>query len=167
MISPGVETALRAFAATVVRIGGTDRYDTAAQLSAATFPATFDVDTLNGNDSADFLGSTVVTRYATATVNDGSNASVEASCLAGETLIGGGAGLRSFVDDVFLLSSRPAVGTAVPANGGSFTHRRTSARNPAGGAGAIDVRVYAVCVGNPLTMTTGTEEAVPDEPATP
>lgn len=168
VVSAGVETALGAFASTVVRIGGTDRYDTAAQLSAATFPATFDADTLNGNDSADFLGSTVKTRYLTVSVNDGSDASANVSCNVGETLIGGGAALSSFASDVSIIASRPSTATGFnPANGGSFTRWRATAVNPAGGTGTIELNTFAVCVGNPLGITLGTEEPAPDEPIGP
>jgi len=55
VISAGVEAGLGAFATTVERIAGVNRYDTAAQLSAATFPAVFDADTLNGKSSSSFL----------------------------------------------------------------------------------------------------------------
>ena len=52
VVSTNVENGLTAFAGTVERIGGTDRYDTAAKLSAATYPASFDADTLDGKDSS-------------------------------------------------------------------------------------------------------------------
>ena len=58
VVSPSVESALAAYAGTVERIAGANRYDTAAKLSAATFPATIDADTLNGLSSSAFLGRT-------------------------------------------------------------------------------------------------------------
>lgn len=50
-VSVAVETALAGFAPTVERIAGSNRYDTAAKLSAATYPVSFDADTLDGKDS--------------------------------------------------------------------------------------------------------------------
>ena len=64
VVSPAVEDGLKAYAGTVERIAGSNRYDTAAKLSAATFPAlaaplpgTIDADTLDGKDSAAFASS--------------------------------------------------------------------------------------------------------------
>jgi hypothetical protein len=58
VVSASVETGLGAYAGTVERIAGANRYDTAAKLSAATYPATIDADTLNGKSSTSFLGKT-------------------------------------------------------------------------------------------------------------
>lgn len=55
VVSASVESGLAAYAGTVERIGGANRYDTAAQLSAATYPASIDADTLDGLDSTAFL----------------------------------------------------------------------------------------------------------------
>ncbi len=57
-VSPAVEDGLTAYAGTVERIAGANRYDTAAQLSAATYPATIDADTLDGLGASSFLGKT-------------------------------------------------------------------------------------------------------------
>ena len=57
VISQQVENDLAAFAATVERVAGSDRYATAALLSQMTFPVTFDADTLNGKPSSGFAGS--------------------------------------------------------------------------------------------------------------
>lgn len=59
VVSPSVESGLAAYAGTVERIAGSNRYDTAARLSAATFPITAsggggDADTLDGKDSTAF-----------------------------------------------------------------------------------------------------------------
>ena len=58
VVSTAVETGLAAYAGTVERIAGANRYDTAAKLSAATYPVSFDADTLDGKDSTAFLGKT-------------------------------------------------------------------------------------------------------------
>ena len=60
VVSSSVEAGLVAYAPTVERIAGANRYDTAARLSASTFPvaasgAGGDADTLDGLDSTDFL----------------------------------------------------------------------------------------------------------------
>ena len=52
VISTSVESGLAAYAGTVVRIAGSNRYDTAAQLSAATYPATIDADTVGGKSAS-------------------------------------------------------------------------------------------------------------------
>jgi hypothetical protein len=57
VVSQQVENDLAAFAATVERVAGSDRYATAALLSQMTFPVTFDADTLNGKPSSGFAGS--------------------------------------------------------------------------------------------------------------
>jgi hypothetical protein len=58
VVSASVESSLAAYAPTVERIAGANRYDTAAKLSAATYPATMDADTLNGLSSSAFLATT-------------------------------------------------------------------------------------------------------------
>lgn len=55
VISASVEASLAAYAGTVERIAGANRYDTAAKLSAATYPLSFDADTLDGKDSSAFV----------------------------------------------------------------------------------------------------------------
>ncbi|MEA3501526.1 MAG: cell wall-binding repeat-containing protein [Actinomycetota bacterium] len=55
VVSASVANGLKAYAGSVVRIAGANRYETAAKLSAATFPATIDADTLDGKDSSAFL----------------------------------------------------------------------------------------------------------------
>jgi len=52
VISASVESGLAAYAGTVERIAGANRYDTAAQLSAATYPATFNADTVGGKSAS-------------------------------------------------------------------------------------------------------------------
>ncbi|MCJ7779337.1 MAG: cell wall-binding repeat-containing protein [Acidimicrobiia bacterium] len=59
VVSPSVEAGLGAYAPTVERIAGANRYDTAARLSASTFPVAAsgtggDADTLDGLDSTAF-----------------------------------------------------------------------------------------------------------------
>ena len=71
VVSTTVETGLAAFAGTVERIAGTNRYDTAAKLSAATYPVSLDADTLDGKDSTAFLGKTE--KAADADLLDGKN----------------------------------------------------------------------------------------------
>ena len=73
VVSTAVEDRLAAYAGTVERIAGSNRYDTAAKLSAATYPATIDADTLDGKDSAAFLG--VTETAADSTRLDGTPAS--------------------------------------------------------------------------------------------
>ena len=58
VVSASVESGLAAYAGTVERIAGANRYDTAAKLSAATYPATIDADTLGGLSSSSFLAKT-------------------------------------------------------------------------------------------------------------
>jgi hypothetical protein len=53
-VSQAVENGLAPYAATVQRIAGANRYDTAAKLSAATYPVSLDADTLDGQDSSVF-----------------------------------------------------------------------------------------------------------------
>jgi hypothetical protein len=60
VVSSSVESGLGAYAGSVERIAGANRYETAAKLSAATFPVTSsvgggDADTLDGQDSTAFL----------------------------------------------------------------------------------------------------------------
>lgn len=60
-VSTSVATALKGYAPTVVRIGGTDRFDTAARVSKATFPDRADVVEVflaNGLGYADALAAT-------------------------------------------------------------------------------------------------------------
>jgi hypothetical protein len=62
VVSPSVESGLAAYAGSVERIAGSNRYDTAARLSAATFPVASsvgggDADTLDGKDSTAFATS--------------------------------------------------------------------------------------------------------------
>ena len=161
VISDTVKTALEglSFGPTVVRIAGADRFATAAEVSASLFPADLDADTLNGKASNEFLDSTIKTRYSTVTIADGDSGSAQASCFLGETIIGGGAALSAFVDDVNILSSRPSDGAGfTPGNGSGFTHWRASADNPAGGTGTIDLTAFAVCSGDPFVITLGEED---------
>jgi hypothetical protein len=55
VVSASVESGLAAYAGTVERIAGANRYDTAAKLSAATYPATINADLLDGRDSSAFV----------------------------------------------------------------------------------------------------------------
>lgn len=56
VVSEGVVNSLKGltFKPTVDRVAGADRYETAAALSAAIFPASVDANTLDGLDSSDF-----------------------------------------------------------------------------------------------------------------
>ncbi|MBT8208840.1 MAG: hypothetical protein HKN07_14195 [Acidimicrobiia bacterium] len=56
VVSEAVVNSLKGltFKPTVDRVSGADRYETAAALSAAVFPASVDADTLDGLDSSDF-----------------------------------------------------------------------------------------------------------------
>jgi hypothetical protein len=104
--------------------------------------------TLGGLAPTDFVSAGVVMRFGEAAVPDAGNGSALAVCQAGEVLLGGGGALSLFVDDVFLLSSRPAASAnpgTVPADGAVVDAWRASAINPAAGTGAIDVRAFAVC----------------------
>jgi hypothetical protein len=112
VVSTNVEDLLKAYAGTVERIAGANRYETAAKLSAATFPATIDADTLDGRDSTAFVehgeiemtvsgnawmghDGNAATRWAAATSFSGAGAAVIS--LAGPVAIGGTAyGLESF-----------------------------------------------------------------------
>lgn len=116
--------------------------------NASTADNADNADTLGGYDSAAFVSSGVVNRYAEATVADGLSGSAQVSCLEGEVMLGGGAALSAFVSDVNLLSSRPSTeGGEIPVDGTAANTWRASATNPAGGTGAIDVRVWAMCAG--------------------
>lgn len=161
VISDTVKTALEglSFSPTVVRLAGADRFATAAEVSASHFPADLDADTLNGRSSSDFLDSTIKTRRVDGTVADGGQLSIEASCLLGERIIGGGASISAFADDVPIISSRPGLASgALPNNGDAFTTWRATAINPAGGTGAVDLRVFAICSGDPFVITLDEDE---------
>jgi hypothetical protein len=95
--------------------------------------------------------SSVVTRFATDTLEDGTASSITATCNAGEKLIGGGARMgNTNVDtaDLRLTSSRPTsdAGGGSPGQGGPIVGWRVVTWNVAGGLNAnIDVFAYAIC----------------------
>jgi putative cell wall-binding protein len=76
VISNGVQTALGAYASTVERIAGSNRYDTAAKLSNATYPASFA--TWHNVVPSSF------------TLNPNQERAVKAPCPAGKAPISGG-----------------------------------------------------------------------------
>jgi Collagen triple helix repeat (20 copies) len=89
---------------------------------------------------------TVKVRFAEVPLPDSANASAEVSCQADEKMLGGGASLGVFADDLSLLASRPTTGGGgFPADGETLTIWRASARNAAGTTGATTLRVWASC----------------------
>ena len=119
-------------------------------VDAATAVNATNADALEGFGKTDFLGMSIRQVFVEVLVPDGSafGASAEASCDAGEVLIGGGGSISVFVSDVQLLSSRPApIGTGL-----TITAWRVTAINPAGGTVDVNVRAQALCASLPGTF---------------
>jgi hypothetical protein len=88
---------------------------------------------------------------------DNSNTSGSVPCPSGEKIIAGSVNISDATSaDVNITVSRPAQGTdqLVPDSGEAFDRWRGAAVNPAGGTGAVTLRVWAIC-------TPGTQQAVP------
>jgi hypothetical protein len=101
----------------------------------------------NGQDGV--LGAVTVQRTDVA-LADNTTQAVEASCLPGQKAISGGSSVdQTGSDDIKLLVSRPGNGGFIPADGQSFNDWRAVYRNPAGGTGAAEIRVFVVCVADP------------------
>ena len=83
-------------------------------------------------------------------IADNTTQAVEASCLPGQKAIGGGSSVdQTGSDDIKLLVSRPGNGGFIPADGQSYNDWRVVYRNPAGGTGAAEIRVFVTCVADP------------------
>jgi hypothetical protein len=120
-------------------------------------------DKVDGKDAADLTGapgpkgdkgdkgdtgdtgaiSSVVTRSASAAlgVANGSSASANVGCNAGERLIGGGFRFSAFDQTAVSLSSRPEPFT----NGAEPTQWRAAASRDGAGGGAVDIIAHALC----------------------
>ncbi len=98
---------------------------------------------------------TTVSFTAAADLSDGTKASYNAFCPAGQQAIGGGArGDDTASEGTSVTSSRPAVSTTntePPADGGSFTGWRITVLNPAGGiTTGIRPTVWVICAPAPV-----------------
>jgi hypothetical protein len=97
---------------------------------------------------------TVQFEQAAADLLNGSNASYDVYCPAGQQAIGGGGrGDDTLSEETVLTNTRPAISssnTEPPRNGQSYTGWRITIVNPAGGAAAgIRPEVWVTCVAAP------------------
>lgn len=97
----------------------------------------------NGAVTDETLGPITVQREISGVIGAGSNGSAQASCPAGQRLIGGGAAGTVFGDDT-LISSRPVGGADDPQDGEVPVAWKATLFN--GSGGDAQVRVYALCL---------------------
>ena len=103
-----------------------------------------------GADGQDGVIGAVTTQRTDVALADNTTQAVEASCLPGQKAIGGGSSVdQTGSDDIKLLVSRPGNGGFIPADGQSYNDWRAVYRNPAGGTGAAEIRVFVTCVADP------------------
>ena len=90
---------------------------------------------------------TIVVRKATQAIPDGGSGRAEATCLAGERIIGGGGDTQQSASDAIFHGSHPSVGGGLaPVSGNTFTSWNAKATNLAGGLATVDVNAWAVCL---------------------
>jgi len=93
---------------------------------------------------------TIVARVDVTALGDGVSGTAEASCLAGEKLIGGGGHFQSNVADAALRGSYPSTGGngIIPLDGGTFDAWAVTGQNVAGApsAGNLDLKAWALCL---------------------
>lgn len=101
---------------------------------------------LNGGVQDAELG-TIVVREASTAVPDGGSGRAEASCDAGERLIGGGGATQQSSSDAIFHGSHPSIGGGLnPVNGATFSDWNAKATNLAGNLATVDVKAWAVCL---------------------
>ena len=90
---------------------------------------------------------TIVVRSATTAIPDGGSGRAEASCNAGERLIGGGGATQQSASDAIFHGSEPSIGGGlIPVSGNTFSDWNAKATNVAGGLATVDVRAWAICL---------------------
>jgi hypothetical protein len=103
-----------------------------------------------GADGQDGVIGQVTVQRTDVAIADNTTQAVEASCLPGQKAISGGSSVdQTGSDDIKLLVSRPGNGGFIPADGQSYNDWRVVYRNPAGGTGAAEIRVFVTCVQDP------------------
>jgi hypothetical protein len=99
-----------------------------------------------GAVQADELG-TIVVREAATAIPDGGSGRAEATCNAGEKIIGGGGSTQQSAPDAIFHGAHPSVGGGnTPVNGNTYTHWNAKATNEIGNLATVDVKAWAVCL---------------------
>jgi len=89
----------------------------------------------------------IVVRTATQPIGDGASGRAEATCLAGERIIGGGGEWQQSGSDALYHGDHPSNGGGTRAtNGNGFTHWNAKGTNLAGANASLDLIAYAVCL---------------------
>ena len=89
----------------------------------------------------------IIVRTATTNVPDGASGRAEATCLAGERIIGGGGEWQQSGSDAMYHGDHPSTGGGTRAtNGNDFTHWNAKGTNLAGANATLDLIAYAVCL---------------------
>lgn len=90
---------------------------------------------------------TIVVRVATTAIPDGGSGRAEASCQAGEKIVGGGGMTQQSASDAVFHGAHPSVGGGTaPTDGATFTSWNAKATNVAGNLATVDVKAYALCL---------------------
>jgi hypothetical protein len=90
---------------------------------------------------------TIVVREASTALPDGASGRAEATCNAGERLIGGGGATQQSGTDAIFHGSHPSVGGGLaPVSGNTFSAWNAKATNAVGGSVTVDVKAWAVCL---------------------
>jgi hypothetical protein len=90
---------------------------------------------------------TIVVREASTAIPDGGSGRAEATCNAGERLIGGGGATQQSASDAVFHGSHPSIGGGlIPVSGNTFSAWNAKATNVAGGLVTVDVKAWAICL---------------------
>jgi hypothetical protein len=89
----------------------------------------------------------IVVRSDTNSLGDGSSGRAEASCDAGERMIGGGGKTQQSAPDAIFHGSHPSIGGGVaPVDGNGFDAWNANATNEIGNLATVDVVAWAICL---------------------
>ena len=89
----------------------------------------------------------IVVREASTAIPDGGSGRAEASCDAGERMIGGGGATQQSAPDAIFHGSHPSVGGGLaPVNGNGFDAWNAKATNEIGNLATVDVKAWAICL---------------------
>jgi hypothetical protein len=90
---------------------------------------------------------TIVTRSASTALADGASGRAEATCNAGERLIGGGGSTQQSAPDAIFHGAHPSIGGGVaPGAGVTPTAWNAKATNEIGNLASVTVNAYALCL---------------------
>jgi hypothetical protein len=89
----------------------------------------------------------IVSRVVSTAIPDGGSGRAEATCNAGERLIGGGGNTQQSAPDAIFHGATPSIGGGVaPVNGVTPTAWNAKATNEAGNLASVTVNAYALCL---------------------